>query len=182
MLIKANEPTVKVESLPDGWTAAEVNTSTLHTSFSSRNFLLIHYIAHLQMESPDNPMSTSSGEKLPTGVPEVREKTFCPPDTQRGEGQPSAKLKEYLGMGSARNSEKWSIQRMMLSLFLWFFTFTTLDQICKYTNEKATEMVYKQKHQRSDGKYYYRVSTWCMCMHVCVYACMCMHACMCVYM
>ena len=64
-------------------------------------------------------------------------------------------------MGSTRTSEsssKWTIQQMMLRLFLWFFTHTTLEKICKYTNDKATEFVYKQKHQRSDGKYYYRVS------------------------
>ena len=65
----------------------------------------------LQIESPDNPMSTSSSEKLSDGIPEVRKKAFYPSATQRGEGQPSAKLKEHLGMGSTRSSNNWSLQK-----------------------------------------------------------------------
>ena len=112
---------------------------------------------HLQVDDPNNPLATSS-EKMPDGFDEVKEKTFCPPRTQRGEGQASAKLRQHLGIGTSRRGRTLTVQAIMLGLFLWFFSLPTLGKIAEYTNDKTTEFVYKKKLQRSDGKFYYRVS------------------------
>ena len=102
----------------------------------------------------DDPLSTSAGT-FPADVGETKGKTFKSPPNQRGEGQPSAKLRDYLRRGAT--GCVMTVQLMMVLLFLFFFSEATLGFIAQYTNAKATEIVYKKKVQRSDGKYFYRV-------------------------
>ena len=54
-------------------------------------------------------------------------------------------------------------QIMMVLLFLFFFSESTLGKIAEYTNAKATESVWKKKTQRSDGKFYYKVCRCRLC-------------------
>ena len=110
----------------------------------------------MQPAEPDNPVSASS-EKLPPEVEEVNEKTFLPPPSQRGEGQPSARLREHLGAGTAKRGQKFDVKAMMVNLFLFFLTLGTLHIIATYTNAKATEIVYKTQVERDDGKVRYKV-------------------------
>ena len=63
MLIKMQEPVLKFWLPPPGWVSAPA-------------------------KNDDDPLSTSSYE-LPAGVSEVRQQTFCPPASQRGEGKPT---------------------------------------------------------------------------------------------
>lgn len=109
-----------------------------------------------QPEDPDDPLSASSA-KLPTGVSEMREKTFRPPPGQRGEGEPSAKLRQHLGIGRSRrrasdSAPKVSLEKIMLDLFLFFFPVDVLNKIADYTNQKATEVVWKYRVRRKDHK------------------------------
>lgn len=104
----------------------------------------------------EDPLSSSSFE-LPAGVSEVKEKTFCPPVSQRGEGKPSAKLKQHMGLGTSRSGSVMDAVKMMVLLFLFFFTLPTLNRIASYTNAKALETVFKTEHRRSDGTIYYKV-------------------------
>ena len=62
-----------------------------------------------------------------------------------------------MGAGSARSGTAMKVCEMMLRLFMFFFTLSTLETICKHTNAKATERVYKTKHTRADGRTYYKV-------------------------
>ena len=92
---------------------------------------------------------------MPDGVHETKENTFKSPPNQRGEGQPSPKLRDYLR--SAAAGCVMTVQLMMVLMFMFFFSEATLDSIAKFTNAKTTEMVYKKKVKRSDGKFYYQV-------------------------
>lgn len=92
-------------------------------------------------------------------MPEINEKTFVPPRSQRGEGQPSPKLRQHMGTGTARSGSTFSAVQMILHLFLFFFTMPVLSQIAKFTNEKAEEIVYKVKCTGKNDKVYYKVST-----------------------
>ena len=64
-------------------------------------------------------------------------------------------------------------------MFKFFFSESTLDAITTFTNAQATEMVYKRKVERSDGKFYYEV---CMCVTMlaleCVHCIECVIVCM----
>ena len=120
------------------------------------------------MDDTEDPLATSA-ENLPTDVDETREKTFKPPQYQRGEGQPSPKFREYLR--SAAAGVALTVQLMMVLMFKFFFSESVLDAIATFTNAKATEMVYKKKVRRSDDKFYYQV---CACMSMwCVRVCLC---------
>lgn len=114
-----------------------------------------------QPEEEEDPLSTS-GAKLPAGVDEVREKTFSPPPSQRGEGQPSPELREHVGAGTGRQRQSWDPKDLMLSLFLWFFTLGILNVIANCTNAKATEMVYKTRCTSESGHVYYKVNACCL--------------------
>lgn len=110
----------------------------------------------IQPEKKDDPLSASA-EELPDGVPEVRRKTFCPPSHQRGEGLPSAKLRETIGVSTTRRGSKMDAAFMILQLFLYFFTLPVLAMIAKFTNAKATEVVNKVKCTGKNGKVFYKV-------------------------
>ena len=84
---------------------------------------------------------------------EINSKTFKVPPYQRGEGQPSPKLREYLR--SAAAGVALTAQLMMVLMFKFFFSEYVLDAIATFTNAKATEMVYKKKVRRSDDKFYH---------------------------
>ena len=89
MRVKMLEPVLKFDSLPPGWVSAP-------------------------SEDPTNDVSSSS-RSLPVGVNEVREKTFCPPASQRGEGQPSPKLRRHLNINSSRRGgSQFKATEMML--------------------------------------------------------------------
>ena len=92
---------------------------------------------------------------------EVPEKTFRPPSTQRGEGQPSPALKEhlrqFLGADVFRHGSKVSTDKIMLALFCWFFDDATLKKIAQFTNDKAQEKVHKINVVREDGKIFTKV-------------------------
>ena len=109
-----------------------------------------------QAEDESNPLSSSSS-KLPDCVPEVNVGTFCPPRNQRGEGQPSEKLKQSVGAGTARSGTTFEIVKLMLQLFLFFFSLPILSEIAKFTNEKAEEVVNKVRCTGKNGKVYYKV-------------------------
>ena len=115
----------------------------------------------MQSAEPDNPVSASSAD-LPPEVEEVNEPTFRPPPSQRGEGQPSARLREHLGAGARRRGQTFDVKVMMINLFLFFFSLGTLTIIANFTNAKANEFVYKTKKRRDDGKFYYKVFMHCV--------------------
>ena len=129
MIEKMKEPVVLIEDVPSGWKV----------------------VAPLE---PDNVLS-GSGHELPDGVDEVTEPTFEAP--QRGEGQPSPRLRRHLGVGTARTGATVSAITMMVQLFLFFFSLGTLTTIAECTNQKATEFVYKSRYRRSDGSTHYKV-------------------------
>ena len=80
-----------------------------------------------------------------------------------------------------------TVQLMMVLMFKFFFSESILDAIAAFTNAKATEMVYKKKVKRSDGKFYYEVISGCcvwgvrvLCVQVCSYDCrLCLCVCFC---
>ena len=119
MRVKMLEPVLKFESVPPGWVPAP-------------------------SEDPANDVSCSS-RSLPAEVNEVKQKTFRPPVSQRGEGQPRPKLRRHMNINSSRRGgSKLKATEMMLRLFLFFFfTMTTMETICLHTNAKATEVVFK---------------------------------------
>ena len=131
MCEKLKEPVLKFEPLPPGWIPAPLNDES-------------------------NSLSSSS-DRLPDGVDEVKEKPFIAPTHQRGEGQPSPALRRHLGVGSSRTGTAFSIMSMMVKLFLFFFAMPTLEKIAMYTNAKALEKVNKLKYKRSDGSIHYKV-------------------------
>ena len=130
-----------------------VTSFCTHTQNYVRHTIVCVFV-FLQVEDVGDPISTSA-ETLPDGVDETKEKTFKSPPNQRGEGQPSAFLRDYLRRASA--GLKLTVQLMMLLLFMFFFSEVTLNCICQFTNSKANEMVYKKKMQRSGGKFVYQV-------------------------
>ena len=139
---KLKEPVIKFEPLPPGWVSAPLKDAS-------------------------NSLSGSS-DHLPDGVDEVKEQPFRAPRFQRGEGQPSPELRQHLGVGSTRtgttfSGTTFSIMFMMVKLFLFFFTMSTLDKIAMYTNAKALEEVHKLRYTRSDGSIHYKVLL-CACM------------------
>ena len=107
-------------------------------------------------------MSASSA-KLPEGVSEVQGKTFKPPTGQRGEGQPSPKLRRHLGIGGSTrracrtDKKKTSLESIMRNLFLFFFTIEILTKITEFTNAKTTEMIWKYRERSADGKFCVKV-------------------------
>ena len=105
---------------------------------------------------------SSSSAALPEGVSEVPEKTFRPPPTQRGEGQPSPALRrhlrKFLGENVFRRGSKVSADQIMVALFCWFFDDETLSKLAQYTNAKAKEKVHKITLVGEDGKFYTKVS------------------------
>ena len=109
------------------------------------------------MDDEADPFATSN-ETLPDGVDETREKTFLTPPNQRGEGQPSPTLREYLRSAAAGCAL--TTQLMMVLMFKFFFSDSVLDAIATFTNAKATEIVYKKKVRRRDDKFYYEVCTY----------------------
>lgn len=134
MEIKLKEPVISIEEVPEGWIPAA-------------------------NEDACNKLSSSSSE-LPPEVNEVKEKPFVSPSTQRGEGQPSSKLKTHLGIGSARSSgTAVSVTKMMLMLFMFFFAMPTLNKIAEFTNAKAMEIVIKTRCVKKDGSFYNNVSS-----------------------
>ena len=78
MRVKMSEAVLEFDQPPPGWIPAPV-------------------------ADPADPLSRSS-DKLPPEVNEVKQKTFSPPPSQRGEGQPSPKLKRHVGINSSRTS------------------------------------------------------------------------------
>lgn len=110
-----------------------------------------------QAEDENDPISSSSST-LPDCVPEVHESTFCPPHTQRGEGQPSPKLKASIGAGTVRSGTTMNIVTLMVSLFLFFLSLPTLLRITEFTNSKAEEIVNKVRCTGKNGKVYYKVN------------------------
>ena len=129
---KMKEPVLEFEQTPPGWIPA-------------------------LSADPADPLSRSSHD-LPAEVDEVKEKTYSPPPPQRGEGKPTPKLKRHVGANSSRTGTTMKATELMLRLFLFFFTMTTMENICKFTNAKATEVVWKLPYQRSDGSTHYKVS------------------------
>ena len=109
-----------------------------------------------QPEFDDNPLSKSSA-KLPDTVPEVKSKTFVPPRHQRGEGNPSAKLRRHIGVGAGRRGSTFNALTMMLHLFMFFLTLPVLAVIARFTNSKAYEVVNKVKCTGKNGHVYYKV-------------------------
>ena len=51
-----------------------------------------------------------------------------------------------------------SLESVMLKLFLFFFTVDVLTKIAEFTNAKATEVVWKYRRKRKDGKLEKKVS------------------------
>ena len=131
MVGKMKEPVMKMEPLPPGWIG-------------------------VPNEDPSNELSSSRHE-LPAEVPEVKEKPFIPPSTQRGEGQPSPKLRRHLGISSSRSGTKVDAVEMMVKLFTFYFSIPTLEKICEYTNAKALEQVLKVRYTRKDGSRHVKV-------------------------
>lgn len=119
----------------------------------------------MQAEDPNDCLSASSA-KLPAGVTEVRDKTFCPPAHQRGEGAPSTKLRQHLGITSRRRGSTIDIVTLMLNLFLFFFAIPILQKICDFTNEKATEIIWKSRQQNGEGKWSTKVRHECVVSNV----------------
>ena len=131
MVNKMKEPVLKMESLPPGWVG-------------------------MPGEDPDNDLSSGRSE-LPADIPEVKEQTFVPPRTQRGEGQPSPELRRHLGIGSSRSGTKLKAVTMMVMMFLFFFSIPTLEKIAEHTNAKAMEVVLKVRYTRKDGSRHVKV-------------------------
>ena len=158
--IKMKEPVIKFEPLPPGWLPC--NVRYLVSCARSHCMNNTHTLSHptFQLDDEEDPISTSA-QALPDAVDEAREKTFKTPPNQRGEGQPSPTLREYLRNAATGCSV--TAQLMMVLLFK-FFSEIVLDAIAAFTNDKANEMVYKKKVKRSDGKFYYQV---CACMSMC---------------
>ena len=130
---KMSEPPMQINPLPAGWMPAP-------------------------SEDPAEPLASSS-RQLPKEIPvEIKQKTFIPPRGQRGEGQPSSALRRHLGVGSTRSGTKLSVASMLLHLFLFFFSMSTLADISKFTNAKALEVVSKVRYTRSDGSIHYKVN------------------------
>ena len=95
---------------------------TYHSPFTHRTEVLItHSLPHRQRLRMARIRATStSAEQLPEGVDETKEKTFIPPANQRGEGQASPTLKQYLRSAVDGVSDV-TAQIMMVLLFLFFF-------------------------------------------------------------
>ena len=123
------------------------------------------------MENPDDPLSSSV--QLPPEVEEVKPPTFNPPPDQRGEGQPSPSLRRHVGASTPRHGIAMTVGKIMIALFLWFFSIDTLNTICQHTNAKAVEKVWKTRHTHPDGRVYYKVC--CMRIHACIHISMRMH-------
>lgn len=155
MQSKLEEPVLILEPPPSGWVTGEVRHHT-HTSQHTPPTSSSHITLHSQDANVSDPLSASS-DKLPEGIPEVKEKAFLPPPGQRGEGEPSAKLREHLGVAGSRracrNETTSTLETIMLNLFLFFFTIGILTKIAEYTNDKATEVVWKYRQRRADGKF-----------------------------
>jgi hypothetical protein len=143
-----------------------------HNTLNHNVYIHLHSLIHIifQLEDPDNSLSTSSAQ-LPADIDEVREQTFVPPASQRGEGQPSAALRAHLGIGTARREglmdpdDQERVHEMMFRLSTWFFSIDTLGKIANYTNDKATELVYKTRHRDVNNKVYYKVHTHMFTVH-----------------
>ena len=70
---------------------------------------------------------------------------------------PSPKLRETIGVGTARSGCKLDAGALMLQLFLFFFTLPVLTMIAKFTNVKAEEIVDKVKCVGKNSQVYYKV-------------------------
>ena len=109
---------------------------------------------HWMMQIPYPPAVMSYQQALQKSS---KQQTFCPPVSQRGEGEPSAKLKQHMGLGTRRSGSVMDAVKMMLLLFLFFFSLPTLKHIASCTNTKALETVFKTAYRRSDGSIHYKV-------------------------
>ena len=74
---------------------------------------------------------------------------------------------------ASRHGIAMTVGKIMIALFLWFFSIDTLTTICQHTNDKAMEKVWKTRHTHPDGRVYYKVC--CMHMHAYIHISMRMH-------
>ena len=92
----------------------------------------------------DNDLSTSSCS-LPAGVRRHEEPRFQLPRRSRGSGQPTNDLLRHIGVrGVNTRSEPIPHNKLMVKLFLYFFTEELLQKIVDYTNAKAKQLVQKK--------------------------------------
>ena len=101
-------------------------------------------------EHDDSPLSASS-TALPPGVREHTTSKFKVPRRARGEGQATDFLLRFLGMLPRTCQTKIPHTKLMVELFMFFFTEELLLKIVHYTNAKAKELVPKVTKTNAHG-------------------------------
>ena len=125
MVAKMGEPLVTIQPVPKGWVLGECDD--------------------------DDPLS-SSATTLPAGVRPHTDPQFCPPTDSRGPGQATNFLLDYLKLRHrTRGARAIPYTKLMVELFMFFFTDELLSKIVNYTNAKAKEQVSKITKKNSTG-------------------------------
>ena len=75
----------------------------------------------MQSAEPDNLVLASNADLPTSEVEEVSEQTFRSLPSQRGEGQPSARLREHLVTDTTTRSPIVNVKTMMVNLLLFCF-------------------------------------------------------------
>ena len=127
MIEKMSQPVLKLHPPPAGWVLGE------------KEF--------------DNDLSTSSCS-LPAGVREHVEPRFQLPRRSRGAGQVSDDLLRHIGVRTNVNTRSDPIPhtKLMVKLFLYFFTEELLQKIVDYSNAKAKQQCRGWQHNLTVGE------------------------------
>ena len=126
MVVKMKQPLVTLLPAPPGWVMG-------------------------QGDDAEDKLASGS-TTLPAGVRPHLAPKFIPPRGTRGPGSPTDLLLRHLGLRqSTRRATSLTNQKLMVELFMFFFTDEILGSIVKHTNAKATEVVSKIVKTNSAG-------------------------------